>query len=54
MKTNPKKLAKATRVQTTLYTEKHHQYIKNTKISKPSMSYELKPNINHNHSVSNP
>ena len=32
---------------------KHHQYIKYTKISKPSMSYKFKPNINHNHSVSN-
>ena len=49
MKTNPERLTKATWVQTTLYTEKHHQYIK----SKPSMSYELEPNINHNHSVSN-
>ena len=33
---------------------KHHQYIKYTKISKPSMSYKFKPNINHNHCVSNP
>ena len=54
MKTNPKKLTKATWVQTTLYTKKHHQYIKNTKISKPSMSYDFESNINHNHSVSNP
>ena len=38
----------------TLYTEKHHQYIKYTKVSKPSMSYKFKTNINHNHSVSNP
>ena len=33
---------------------KHHQYIKYTKVSKPSMSYKFKPNINHNHGVSNP
>ena len=39
-------LTKATWVQTTLYTENHHQYIKSTKVSKPSMSYEFKPNIN--------
>ena len=38
----------------TLYIEKHHQYIKYTKVSKPSMSYKFKPNVNHNHSVSNP
>ena len=49
-KKKPYKLTKATWVQTTLYTEKHHQYIK----SKPSISYELEPYINHNHSVSNP
>ena len=30
---------------------KHHQYIKYTKISKPSMSYKFKPNINHNHYI---
>ena len=38
----------------TLYTEKRHQYIKYTQVSKPFMSYKFKTNINHNHSVSNP
>ena len=38
----------------TLYTKKHHQYIKYTEVSKPFMSYKFKTNINHNYNVSNP
>ena len=34
--------------------KKNHQYIEYTKVSKPSMSYKFKPNIDHKHSVSNP
>ena len=41
----PQTLTKATWVQNTLYTEKHHQYIKSIKVSKPSMSYEFKPTL---------
>ena len=54
MKTNSKNLQKQHGYKHRLYTEKHHQYIKYTKVSKPSMSYKFKLNINHNHSVSNP
>ena len=42
IKHNPKSLQKQHGYKITLYTEKHHQYIKYTKISKPSMSYKFK------------
>ena len=54
IKHNPKSLQKQHGYKNTLYTEKYHQYIKYTKVSKPSISYKFKLNINHNHSVSNP
>ena len=54
IKHNPKNLQKQHGYKHTLYTEKHHQYIKYIKVSKPSISYKFKTNINHNHSVSNP
>ena len=50
IKHNPKSLQKQHEYKNTLYTEKHHQYIEYTKVSKPSMSYLFKTNINHNHS----
>ena len=54
IKHNPKNLQKQHGYKHTLYTEKHHQYIKYIKVTKPSISYKFKTNINHNHSVSNP
>ena len=54
IKQNPKSLQKQHGYKRTLYTENHYQYIKYTKVLKPSMSYKFKTNINHNHSVSKP
>ena len=54
IKHNPKSLQKQHEYKTLYTLKKHHQYIKYIKVLKPSMSYKFKPNINHNHSVSNP
>ena len=54
IKHNPKSLQKQHGYKIHYMLKKHHQYIKYTKVSKPSMSYKFKPNITHNHSVSNP
>ena len=54
IKQNPKNLQKQHGYKLRYILKNHQKYIKYTKVSKPSMSYKFKPNINHNHSVSNP
>ena len=55
IKHNPKSLHKQHGYKTHYILKKKNIInIKYTKVSIPSMSYKFKPNINHNHSVSNP
>ena len=54
MKTNPKILQKQHGYKPHYILKKHQYILKVNQVSKTSMSYEFKPNNNHNHSVPNP